>query len=118
MTGKLRKKEQEMAQGTSLVIQWLRLHAPMQGMGLIPGQETKIPHAAQCSQKLFFKRVLSILFFKLMYLSWRGKWQPTPVFLPGKSHGWRSLVGCSPWGHKESDTTEQLTLVLFILIGG
>ena len=36
----------------------------------------------------------------------RRQWQPTPVFLPGKSHGWRSLVGRSPWGHKESDTTE------------
>ena len=34
---------------------------------------------------------------------------PTPVLLPGKPHGWRSLVGCSPWGHKESDTIEQLT---------
>ena len=33
------------------------------------------------------------------------KWQPTPVLLPGKSHGLRSLVGYSPWGHKESDTT-------------
>ena len=33
---------------------------------------------------------------------------PTPVLLPGKSHGWRSLVGCSPWGHTELDTTEQL----------
>ena len=33
------------------------------------------------------------------------KWQPTPVFLPGKFHGQRSMVGCSPWGHKESDTT-------------
>ena len=33
-------------------------------------------------------------------------WQPTPVFLPGESHGWRSLVGCYPWGHTESDTTE------------
>ena len=41
-------------------------------------------------------------------LSWRRKWHPTPVLLPGKSHGWRSLVGCSPWGRKESDTTEQL----------
>ena len=30
----------------------------------------------------------------------------TPVLLPGKSHGWRSLVGCSPWGHEEWDTTE------------
>ena len=35
-------------------------------------------------------------------------WQPPPVLLPGKSHGRRSLVGCSPWGHEESDTTEQL----------
>ena len=37
---------------------------------------------------------------------WRRKWQPTPVSLPGKSHGQRSLVGYSPWGRKESDTTE------------
>ena len=36
------------------------------------------------------------------------KWQPTPVLLPGKSHGWRSLVGYSPWGCKESDMTEWL----------
>ena len=40
--------------------------------------------------------------------TWRRQWPPTPVLLPGKSHGWRSLVGCSPWGHKESDTTERL----------
>ena len=39
---------------------------------------------------------------------WRGKWQPTPVLLPGKSHWQRSLVGYSPWGHEESDTTERL----------
>ena len=38
----------------------------------------------------------------------RRQWHPTPVFLPGKSHGWRSLVGCSPWGRRESDTTERL----------
>ena len=38
----------------------------------------------------------------------RRQWHPTPVLLPGKSHGWRSLVGCSPWGPEESDTTEQL----------
>ena len=36
------------------------------------------------------------------------KWQPTPVLLPGKSHGWRSLVGYYPWGHKEWDTTKRL----------
>ena len=39
---------------------------------------------------------------------WRRQWHPTPVLLPGKSHGRRSLVGCSPWGHEESDTTERL----------
>ena len=38
----------------------------------------------------------------------RRQWHPTPVLLPGKSHGRRSLVGCSPWGHTESDTTERL----------
>ena len=41
-------------------------------------------------------------------LLWRRKWQPTPVLLPGKSHGWRSLVGCSPWGRWGLDTTERL----------
>ena len=39
---------------------------------------------------------------------WRRRWHPTPVLLPGKSHGRRSLVGCSPWGREESDTPEQL----------
>ena len=44
---------------------------------------------------------------------WR--WLPTPVFLPEQSHGWRSLVGCSPWGHEESDTTERpLSLFTFM----
>ena len=40
---------------------------------------------------------------------WYRKWQPSPVFLPGESHRQRSLVGYSPWGHKELDTTEQLS---------
>ena len=38
----------------------------------------------------------------------RRRWHPTPVLLPGKSHTRRSLVGCSPWGHEELDTTERL----------
>ena len=38
----------------------------------------------------------------------RRRWHPTPVLLPGKSHGQRCLVGCSPWGHEELDTTERL----------
>jgi len=46
-------------------------------------------------------------------IPWRRKWQPTSGFLPRESHGQRSLAGYSPWGCKESDTTEQLTLSLF-----
>ena len=46
---------------------------------------------------------------------WRRKWQPTPVLLPGKSHGWRSQVGYSPWGGKESDTTEWLQFQFGVL---
>ena len=40
------------------------------------------------------------------FMHWRRKWRPTPVFLPGESHGRISLVGCSPWGRTELDTTE------------
>ena len=47
------------------------------------------------------REVISLLY-------WRRQWHPTPVLLPGKSHGRRSLVGCSPWGREESDTTERL----------
>ena len=42
-------------------------------------------------------------------IPWRRAWQPTPIFLPGESHGQRSLAGYSPWGHKESDTADGLT---------
>ena len=54
-----------------------------------------------------------VLFFHFYFLAaphamGGKKWHPTPVLLPGKSHGWRSLVGCSPWGQEELDMTEQL----------
>ena len=42
---------------------------------------------------------------------WRRKWQPTPLLLLGKSPGWRRLIGYSPWGCEESDTTEQLHFI-------
>ena len=45
---------------------------------------------------------------KYSLLHMERQWHPTPVLLPGKSHGRRSLVGCSPWGREESDTTERL----------
>ena len=49
-------------------------------------------------------QVTSLALFTFMH--WKRKWQPTPVFLPGESQGWGSLVGCHLWGHTESDTTE------------
>ena len=48
--------------------------------------------------------------------SWRRKWQHTPVFLPGKSHGQRNLEGYSAWGPKESDMTEHKHSFLLLII--
>ena len=50
----------------------------------------------------------TFVFGVISRLTWRRQWHPTPVLLPGKSHGRRSLVGCSPWGREESDMTERL----------
>ena len=64
------------------------------------------------SATLLSLSVLTVLLVESLGFSmktiWRRQWQPTPILLPGKSHGRRSLVGCSPWGRKESDTTERL----------
>ena len=57
---------------------------------------------------MFQKPYLLILLFKYLCTKWRRRWQPTPVLLPGESHGGRGLVGCSPWGLKESDRTKRL----------
>ena len=69
---------------------------------------------------IFNKYILAIFFFTLFSIAkdlwqlwpleehWRRQWHPTPVLLPGKSHGWKSLEGCSPWGCWGSDTTERL----------
>ena len=46
-------------------------------------------------------------------IPWKRKWHPTPGFLPGESHGQRSLVGCRPQGHKESDTTWRLSMRVY-----
>ena len=50
--------------------------------------------------------------------AWRRQWQRTPVLLPGKSHGQKSLVGCSPWGPEESDTTKWLHFHFLLLCIG
>ena len=49
-------------------------------------------------------------------IPWGRKWQPTPVFLPGKSHGQRSLAGSSPRGHRESDTTAAQTTTVCVMV--
>ena len=94
-----------MYNAASLMVQWLRLCTPSAGgLGLIPGQASLVAQmikvCLQCRRPRFNPLVGKI--------PWRRKWQPTPVLLPGKSYGWRSLVGYSPWGRKESDTTERL----------
>ena len=61
-----------------------------------------------------YLRVQSSGLFLKSILNWRRKWQPTPEYLPGKSHGQRSLMSFNPWGRKESGTTERLTLTCFL----
>ena len=56
------------------------------------------------------KRIMFPDLEKSLCTTQRRQWQPTPVLLPGKSHGRRSLVGCSLWGREESDMTERLHL--------
>ena len=58
------------------------------------------------SSKASILRCSAFFIVQLSHPYQRRQWRPTPVFLPGKSHGWRNLVGCSSWGLTESDTTE------------
>ena len=83
--------EKAMATHSSILawkIPWVEEPGRLQSMGLL-----RVGHDWAISLSLF------------TFMHWRRKWQPTPVFLPGKSHGWRNLVGYSPWGSKESDVT-------------
>ena len=69
-------------------IPWMEEPGGLQSMGLL-----RVRHDWATSLWLF------------TFMHWRRQWQPTPVFLPGESQGWGSLVGCCLWGHAESDTT-------------
>ena len=69
-------------------------------LGFPGGSDGKVSVCLQCRRLGFDPWVGTI--------PWRRKWQPTPVLLPGKFHGQRSLAGSSPWGRKESHTTEWL----------
>ena len=63
---------------------------------------------SQLKPRLWFQSMCSCCHKLFLDVCSECQWHPTPVLLPGKSHGRRSLVGCSPWGRKESDTTESL----------
>ena len=67
-----------------------------------------------CETAIFTRFKLVAGCWKSAAFSW--KWQPIPVFLPGEFHGQRSLAGYTPWGPKESDTTERLTLSLSLFV--
>ena len=84
--------EKEMATHSSTLawkIPWTEERGRLQSMGSLG-----VGHDSATSLSLF------------TFMHWRRKWQPTPVFLPGESQGWGSLVGCRLWGCTESDTTE------------
>ena len=70
-------------------IPWMEEPGGVQSMGSL-----RVGHDQATSLSLF------------TFMHWRRKWHPTPVFYPGESQEWRSLVGCRLWGHTESDTTE------------
>ena len=70
-------------------IPWTEEPGRLQSMGLL-----RVGHDWTTSLSLF------------TFMHWRRKWQSSPVFLPGESQGWGSLVGCYLWGRTESDTTE------------
>ena len=77
-----------------------RTHTHICATWIFPGGFSGKEPTCQCRRCRFDPWVRKI--------PWRREWLPTPVFLPGEFHGQRTLVSCSPWCHKESDTTERL----------
>ena len=98
--------------GNWLAVRWLGLGVFHHlGPGSVPGWGTKIPHAKWQNKQAStvvpqYQQGFSRCLHFPQRSQWRRQWQPTPVFLLGKSHGRRSLAGCSPWGHQQSGTTE------------
>ena len=80
------------------------LSPPVPAQPLLLGCGVGPPGHHPCAVMGALKRRREMIFRELIKVKWRRQWQPTPVLLPRKSHGRRSLVGCSPWGHEESDT--------------
>ena len=68
--------------------------------------QTEEPGGLQSMGSQRVRHSLATLLSLFTFMNWRRQWQPTPVFLPGESQGWGSLVGCHLWGRTELDTTE------------
>ena len=85
------------------VLEWVAIPFPS-----IPGLGRSITSLSYAKLHCFNVTIFSGCIRCDYFIKWRRQWQPTPVLLPGKSHGQRSLVGCNPWGCTESDTTERL----------
>ena len=86
---------------------WSKTHTPPY-VSSSPSQNSSLN---VCARSLFHICLYTQVQLWVGKISWRRKWQPPPVLLPGKSHGRRSLVGHSPWGHKESDPSEGLNFL-------
>ena len=82
-------------------------------LGIEPGtpvlQRVSLPFELPGKPMSLYMDFIILEYIPSIQTLWRRKWQTTPVFLTGESHGQRSLVGYSPWGRKESDMTERLT---------
>ena len=90
--------------GNNRIIPWFNCQSRDTSLGKIPWTEEPGRLQSMASRTVGHDWVTSLSFFTFMH--WRRKWQPTPVFLPGESQGWGSLLGCHLWGRTESDTTE------------
>ena len=93
-------------------IPWMEEPGRLQSIGLLGVRHDLVTQPPPCFPYIIKKLTV----YQIIYLSsfictspsnGRRQWHPTLVLSPGKSHGWRSLVGCSPWGREESDTTER-----------
>ena len=95
---------------TTRLISWYNLHFEVENLDLChlshlawPKWHSSTEYSCQC------RRCKKCEYNPwVRKIPWSRKWQPSPVFLPGKFHRQRNLAGYSPWGHKELDTTEQL----------
>ena len=95
-------------EGNGTPLQYSCLENPMDGGAWWAAVREVAKSRTRLSDFTFTFHFHALFWLLLCMISQRRQWHPTPALLPGKSHGRRSLVGCSPWGRYKSDTTERL----------